>query len=627
MLSLKKSFQLARNMGLRYISFRLVHELKVRLGLFKRKFPVDPPFQTFISLLEWKQGKQKFFFDKRPNFSFTPEEISVIQKEFNQLQEGKHTFFSSLLFDLGKDYDWVTNPETGFRYNHKAHWTEINDYNKEAGDIKYVWEKSRFSFLYTIMRHDAATGLDHSEKVWEEVLSWITANPINCGPNYKCSQEMSLRVLNWTYAINFYKDSPSLSEEIFQKIIFQIYWQLQHVFQNINFSRIAVRNNHAITETLALYLGGLLFPFFPEAEIWKAKGKAWFEEEIAYQIYEDGTFLQFSMNYHRVVVQLLTWAIRLSERNGEKFSPVVYDRAFKSLDFLTTCMDPYTGWLPNYGSNDGALFFKFNHCHYRDYRPQLEALSVALGANLPYGGYKESLWYGMELKEPKQNLLLGKEGAREFTEGGYYTFRHRDAFTFIRCGNHKDRPLQADNLHLDIWYKGSNLLHDGGSYKYNTSEENIKYFMGTGSHNTVMLEDCDQMEKGMRFVWFDWTQCEDANSYETGTHFCFEGTIRAFQYIGASIRHQRKVKVSKQSYVWEIEDVILNKPADMRMKQLWHTSFPEMLHWEAYDNDSRALPDQLQEGAVSHFYGKKETCTEIIFSTTNNKILTKLTIK
>ena len=86
------------------------------------------------------------------------------------------------------------------------------------------------------------------------------------------------------------------------------------------------------------------------------KGKKWFEEEIKYQVAEDGTYLQFSMNYHRVVVQLLTWAITLADRNGERFCDEVYKRAYQSVNFLYQCQDDSTGWLPNYGSNDGALF-------------------------------------------------------------------------------------------------------------------------------------------------------------------------------------------------------------------------------------------------------------------------------
>ena len=50
------------------------------------------------------------------------------------------------------------------------------------------------------------------------------------------------------------------------------------------------------------------------------------------------------------------------------------------------------------------------------------------------------------------------------------------------------------------------FLSDGGSYKYNTEYELMKYFYGPASHNTIMLEDYDQMLKGPRFIWLNWTQ-------------------------------------------------------------------------------------------------------------------------
>lgn len=45
-------------------------------------------------------------------------------------------------------------------------------------------------------------------------------------------------------------------------------------------------------------------------------------------------------------------------------------------------------------------------------------------------------------------------------------------------------------------------MFDGGSYKYNTTEKLLRYFMGTESHNTIMLEGHDQMLKGDRFIWY-----------------------------------------------------------------------------------------------------------------------------
>lgn len=68
-----------------------------------------------------------------------------------------------------------------------------------------------------------------------------------------------------------------------------------------------------------------------------------------------------------------------------------------------------------------------------------------------------------------------KQGNVTFKNGGYYIIREKDVLTFIRCGKYKERPSQADNLHIDIWYKGENILLDGGSYKYNTEKKYIKY--------------------------------------------------------------------------------------------------------------------------------------------------------
>ncbi|HWH62634.1 MAG TPA: alginate lyase family protein, partial [Ginsengibacter sp.] len=478
-----------------------------------------------------------------------------------------------------------------------------------------------------IIRYDYHFNEDCSELVFSEIVSWINANPINCGPNYRCSQEISLRVLNWTFALYYYRDSIFLTEDIFNKIQFAIYGQMNHIYKNINFSRIAVRNNHAITETLTLYLMGLLYPQFPGAKKWKQQGKAWFEEEIAYQVYGDGTFLQFSMNYHRVVVQLLTWAIVLSEKNDESFSHVVYERAGKSVEFLRTCMVDENGKLPNYGANDGALFFKLNDQDYRDYRPSLNALANALKIDLLFSfDAEDTRWYG--LKNNNFKTWKPSLGIHSFNTGGYYIFRETDTLTFIRCGNHKDRPSQADNLHLDVWYKGENILLDAGSYKYNTNEEDIKYFMGTASHNTVMLDDYDQMRKGSRFIWYNWSQKKNVYYNETAEQYFFIGSVYAFSYVAKDIVHQREIIKSKRTPKWIIKDTIFHKPGSISMKQLWHLPLQHLsVLWKSVTKNQEQINQQNARGNVSEFYGKKEPCEMIIFQTVNDEISTEFEIR
>ena len=284
-------FQLLRNMGMKYFTFRIQYEIRRKGGMLKKVYPVSLENKKYLSLVEWRSHAMPFFFSNRDSVRSTNTDITLLSEKVNRMLCGEFCFFSSHWYNLGMDYDWMTNPDTNYKYDSKVHWT----------DIKYVWEKSRFSFLYDIIRYDQESGENHAAFVFSQIKDWIYKNPLNCGPNYKCSQEISLRVLNWVFALYYYKDSAELTEDIFKLIIQSVYGQMKHVRTNINFSRIAVRNNHAITETLALYLVGMLFPQFPEAKDWKKNGKRWFEEEIKYQVAEDGTYLQFSMNYHRVV--------------------------------------------------------------------------------------------------------------------------------------------------------------------------------------------------------------------------------------------------------------------------------------------------------------------------------------
>ena len=614
-------------MGWRYFCFRILREFSQKSGLLKRNFPTNLPAVTLFSLSDWKKSEPKFFLGPRESLPRPTVQDPQLKKEFDNIANGRYLFFNSTYFDLGLHYDWITNPENNYRYDISKHWTEIPDISEAAGDIKFVWEKSRFSYLGTIIRYDHQYNTDCAESVFNDILSWIDANPINCGPNYRCSQEISLRIFNWTFALHYYKNSPFLTEVVFDKILKAIYWQTVHVRKNIWFSRIAVRNNHAITETLCLYLVGMLYPALPGAAEWKKKGKSWFEAEIEYQVYQDGTFLQFSMNYHRVVIQLLTWAIILAERNNEKLSPEVYKRANASVHFLRTCMDDATGWLPNYGNNDGALFFSLNSNHFRDYRPQLQALSYALGyASIENFEPEDAFWYGLSHQVTQK---LPTNGAHLFENGGYYIIRELDTITFIRCANYKDRPLQADNLHLDIWYKGENLLLDAGSYKYNTDAATFGYFMGTASHNTIVIANHDQMLRGNRFIWYFWTQKIHASLIETKTSFVFDGEISAFRQINKRIRHRRSFTKIMDKPEWVVTDEILHLPPGLKITQLWHTLNQSKfrLKFASVDATGELIPVQSRSGWYSALYGKKETAVEYYLCPSSSYIQTTISVE
>ena len=80
--------------------------------------------------------------------------LNPIKDNFEKIKSGKVQFFSHTWLDLGADFNWITNPETNFKYDIAKHWSEIESLSKESGDIKYVWEKARFSYVYHVIRYD-----------------------------------------------------------------------------------------------------------------------------------------------------------------------------------------------------------------------------------------------------------------------------------------------------------------------------------------------------------------------------------------------------------------------------------------------------------------------------------------
>jgi hypothetical protein len=174
---------------------------------------------------------------------------------------------------------------------------------------------------------------------------------------------------------------------------------------------------------------------------------------------------------------------------------------------------------------------------------------------------------------------------------------------------------------MDVWYKGKNVLCDGGSFKYNTDEETVKYFAGTESHNTVMLADHDQMLKGPRFIWLNWSQALQAALSETENHYIFRGEVNCFSYLEKEIVHRRKITKTKGKPEWKVEDEIIHKPDDVEMRQLWHHEDDCIKFFSPFTESI------TKEGWRSIYYGVKEKTKQTEFRTNKDNIETTIYIE
>jgi len=61
-----------------------------------------------------------------------------------------------------------------------------------------------------------------------------------------------------------------------------------------------------------------------------------------------------------VALQVYTYTIALAIKHQITIPVYMQDRLHKALDFLAACSDSDSGLAPNYGHNDGSLFFPLN---------------------------------------------------------------------------------------------------------------------------------------------------------------------------------------------------------------------------------------------------------------------------
>jgi hypothetical protein len=596
-------FHIWKTMGMKYILFRIYYELSKKTGFLKRKFPTTYSPLPFVDLHTWKNKYlQNFFFSSRSEIKFSPSWLERDQNVIDKMKINHYNYFNS-----GNFYqfsDWNIHPTSGYKYP-LIHWTEIPFFDVNRGDIKFVWENSKFSFIHYYIRSDISNKTNNAGFVIEKIINWIESNPINLGPQYCCSQEISIRILNWATALFFYSESEELTNEKLNIILNSIFFQVEHVESNILFSRIAVKNNHAVTETLCLFLVGMIFPFFPKSHYWLTKGKLMFEEEVREQIMLDGSDNQYSFNYLKVKLQLYSWAIFLAQRNNifinsDSLQKIKTTVCFYK-DFVT-----YNGRIPNYGANDGSLYFRLNSCDQDDIRAIL--LPLCYYFNLPIHFQIESIHYddlcfytGMKVSDFDFKTVF-PNNIINYSVSGYYGLNLNETMIMIRMGNHLFRPSHSDNGHIDWWYNGNNLLRDSGTFMYLSNPDLSQYFSGIKGHNTVSINGEEQMQRGPGFVWYNWTS-GGLNSQD------FDGTVYSFSGF-YKYKSKNGWVVVNRSIIYEItqrklivKDDISGSP-NTPITQYWHPNpkFENQLSMRV-EGKTKVI---RSKGWYSNLYGIKE---------------------
>ncbi len=519
-MKIKSLASLYLQLGPRWSAFRVAYAFRLRTGLIRLQMPMGE-WSDYVHLLAERS-------DERPsrhvvearrlpeNISWNPQSAIA---EADRILNGEIEYFAHKWVKTGFPPKWQNDPVSSLQSPQKLHWSQISD--DSSADIKFIWEPNRFAFVYTLVRAYAAS---HDEKYpeafWALIEDWASHNPPNTGPNWMDGQEIALRLMAWTFGYFQFSNSPSFTPDRTAKFILLIAAQTNRIYKNISYA-ISTRSNHTISEAFGLWMVGLLFPELKHAEKYLTLGRKLLEQSAVEQIFPDGTYSMYSLNYHRFILHIYLYAIQLSENYQLPFTNSLKASITKSIEYLSCLINPQTGEMPVYGSNDGALVLPLNNCDFTDYRPLLQLGWYITKKEFLFepGPWDEDIFWlcgesltaksakNAKKEERRKNLSeLRVLSGESFPDGGVYLLRSSNSHALIHCMDFTSRPSHADQLHVDLWIHGHNIAIDAGTYLYSGQPPWRNGLAHTNVHNTITVDNQDQMTMVSRFTWTNWSK-------------------------------------------------------------------------------------------------------------------------
>lgn len=464
------------------------------------------PKLGYINLIRVLNYKLKLKFGLFRQLTTTKYKSSadLISKNDNQF-----TFTTKIFgwseYKLTSDPKWHQSTlNSKFNIDSKIPWYDSYLAIPKGRDIKEFWELNRFYWLTELTyQYKISSDEDYLSLARDLVKNWTINNPPFFGVNWACAQEAAIRIIHIVSSIISINDYDSLDENLIN--LLEIH--LQRIEPTISYS-IAQDNNHGTSEAAALFIGGAILNANKTKKRylkWMSLGEKWLINRANKIIMADGGTSQYSTNYHRVILDTycVVEIVRL-KLHLKPFPKNVYVKLGKATDWLYTLVQD-NGDTPNLGANDGARLLSIGGTDYRDYRPTVQLSSTLFCKRTYYeqsGSFDQCLLFFNLEKVENCSKLPSK--SRFFKHSGLMTKEAGNFFICFKIPKFKFRPSQCDALHLDLWFKGENVLRDGGTFSYNTTTDDLDYYSGVESHNTVQFDNHLQMPRLSRFLFASW---------------------------------------------------------------------------------------------------------------------------
>lgn len=504
--------------------------------------------------------------------------------------------------------------------NNNTFWNKINI--KDIVDIKNIWELSRFDWAIYFAQRVANGDKKYLKKLNSWIENWYELNQPYKGMNWICAQESSIRLLNLICVSIILNNHKNINNDL--KRLIEIH--LDKIFNTIDYG-VAQDNNHGLIEAAGLICGGIILknnginnPKYIN------RGKIVLEDRMKKLIFNDGGFSQYSMNYHRVMLDGISMTKAVSKIfNEDIFNKEMDKKAKKATKYLYNFTNIENGFCPNIGNNDGAKLIPLDSSDYRDFRPSIQFASHLFMSQSLYKNNKnidaKSLWMNVEIS-PKINI---SKKSNIYKNSGIAILRNKDYSLYFKFPSFEFRPSQVDSLHFDLNIRSKNIMCDAGTFSYNEKIEKNN-FRGSMGHNLAEFDGKDHMRKFTNFLYMDWLKADD---------FTYQFSSK-YNLISCNVIDYRKIKHSRKIETFNNEIIIVDKFNNnfnngflrFRLNNIansdWTFKNNEVINKDISIKFSKEI--QIKEGWKSEYYMRKEKIKIVELKlNANDEILTKIT--
>lgn len=509
-----------------------------------------------------------------------PNAESGIVGEADRIAGGSFDLLGFRNLSFGQPIDWHLEPVAGKRAP-LEHWSRLDFLDSSvAGDKKIIWELNRHQYFVVLGQAYWLTDDERYAQTFVGHLeSWIKQNPPKTGINWASSLELSFRSISWVWAFHFFKDSPTLTADVFLRALKFLYLHARHIetFLSTYFSP----NTHLTGEALGLFYLGTVFPEFKEAQRWRETGQRILLSELDRHVKPDGVYFEQTSYYHRYTTDFYIHFLILLRASGAEVPAAVETKLTQLLEHLLYAMRP-DGTTPLFGDDDGGRVMMLTRRAANDFRETLATGAALLGRQ----DYKfaagdagvEALWLlgpeGLRDLDELQALEPAQQ-SRAFPEGGYYVMRDGWSptanYLFFDAGPHGTANCghaHADALSFELAANGHTMLVDPGTYTYTGSKDLRDWFRSSAAHNTLTIDGQSSSVPDGPFSWKSIASCR-CDAWITESRFDYLAAWHnGYQGLPDPVDHMRSVLFLKGDY-WIMRDHV-RSAAEHQIKLWFH---------------------------------------------------------